>query len=193
VGEENTQETRESDTVKDGEKRDAKTFSRYNPNYFAYGTPTTKIQFSFKFRLVRNLSFYSGYTQTMFWELTKESAPFQDVNFNPEFFYAWQTKHQLLESVDLIPVWHKSNGTDGIKSRSANGFGVRFNGRKELITNLFQWSLGLHHYFSFEPENRDIRDYWGPWEVSVSWLQFYKSVVDRTELTLKFWGGGTYG
>ncbi len=60
---------------------------RYKPSYFLLGHPITKVQVSFRVQLVRDLPVHFGYTQLMMWDLFKSSAPFRDLNYNPDLFY----------------------------------------------------------------------------------------------------------
>lgn len=112
-------------------------FSAYDPMYFLVGADpeNSKFQISFKYRPLNpagSLStrypwmqnFYFAYTQTSFWDLKSNSAPFQDTSYKPELFY-------LSDNIGFRPSWmqgfflqgglrHESNGRGGIFSRSTN-------------------------------------------------------------------------
>ena len=62
-------------------------FSLYQPSYFIFGKENLKMQFSSKYRVAKNYNLYLAYTQVMFWDIYEQSAPFNDINYNPEIFY----------------------------------------------------------------------------------------------------------
>ena len=117
-------------------------FSAYEPMYFLVGTDPkkSKFQISFKYRLLNPKEslveenpwlkgLHLGYTQTSFWDLKSDSAPFEDTSYKPEFFFispnlknrpSWM--HALFLQTGLK---HESNGRDGPASRSANFFYVK--------------------------------------------------------------------
>ena len=112
-------------------------FSPYEPVYFLVGTEPekSKFQVSFKYRLfnpagslvkdhawLQGLHF--GYTQTSFWDLASDSAPFEDTSYKPELFF-------VSSNIKTRPAWmkgfflqtglqHESNGRGGNLSRSTN-------------------------------------------------------------------------
>jgi outer membrane phospholipase A len=109
----------------------------YEPMYFLVGTnpKKSKFQISFKYRFLdpegtsaeelpwlKGLHF--GYTQTSFWDLKSDSAPFEDTSYKPELFF-------LSSNIKRRPSWmqgfflqtgfqHESNGRGGEFSRSTN-------------------------------------------------------------------------
>jgi len=109
----------------------------YEPMYFLVGTEPekSKFQVSFKYRffnpagaLAEDLSwlkaFHFGYTQTSFWDLESDSAPFEDTSYKPELFF-------LSSNINARPSWmqgffvqtgfqHESNGRGGEFSRRTN-------------------------------------------------------------------------
>ncbi|MBW2192580.1 MAG: phospholipase A [Deltaproteobacteria bacterium] len=111
--------------------------SVYEPMYFLVGTDPreSKFQLSFKYRffnpkgaLAERYSWLNGlhlgYTQTSFWDLKSESAPFKDTSYKPELFF-------LSPDIERRPSWmkgffvqtgfqHESNGRGGEFSRSTN-------------------------------------------------------------------------
>lgn len=112
-------------------------FSTYEPMYFLVGTnpEKSKFQISFKYRFmnprgelaaghpwINGLHF--GYTQTSFWNLEADSAPFNDTSYKPELFF-------VTPNLGFRPGWmkgfflqtgfmHESNGRGGTESRSTN-------------------------------------------------------------------------
>ncbi|MBU0681229.1 MAG: phospholipase A [Proteobacteria bacterium] len=111
--------------------------SAYEPIYFLVGTnpEKSKFQFSFRYRLfnpegplvidhpwVKGVNF--GYTQTSFWDLKSNSAPFEDTSYKPELFHVTTNLSQRpswLQGLFLQSgVRHESNGRDEVDSRSTN-------------------------------------------------------------------------
>ncbi len=90
---------------------------RHRDIYAIGGKPNTKVQLSFKLRPVLSLPVYFAYNQIMFWEVTKDSRPFEDIDFNPEFYFAKSLDHPVLRGLSL-GLEHRSNGKDEEASRS---------------------------------------------------------------------------
>lgn len=112
-------------------------FSAYQPMYFLVGArpEDSKFQLSLKYRpfnpagtLSQRHPWLQGvffaYTQTSFWDLESDSAPFQDTSYKPEIFF-------LTDNIRHRPNWlaglflqaglqHESNGQGGQVSRSTN-------------------------------------------------------------------------
>lgn len=155
-------------------------FYAYEPLYFLFGTDpnNAKFQISFKYRFVDDdsefaqehpwlSSFYVAYTQTSFWDLESESAPFRDTNFKPEVFYQFNDVRLPTFSDDAyfdfrFGYQHESNGQDGDESRSLNiGY----------FEPAFHWNITDRYRLSVAPRvwtyvggrdgNEDIRDFRG--------------------------------
>lgn len=113
--------------------------SAYEPIYFLVGANPEKstFQFSFKYQffnvnnpVVANHSwlkgFHFGFTQTSFWDLKSDSAPFKDSSYKPELFYL--TPNVRKSSGRLVGIFfqtglqHESNGQAAAFSRSTNYF-----------------------------------------------------------------------
>lgn len=106
--------------------------STYNPIYGVIGANTdtnAKLELSFKYQLLGHPGdghWYSGfhfaYTQRMFWDTAANSAPFRDVNYQPEFLYFYTLPRN--EHGDQLSVrggfLHESNGRSGDASRAYN-------------------------------------------------------------------------
>jgi len=112
-------------------------FSAYEPMYFLVGTDPdkSKFQISFKYRFLNPRGplvedhpwlsgFHLGYTQTSFWNLKTDSAPFDDTSYKPELFF-------VSPNATFRPAWmkglflqtgfmHESNARGGPESRSTN-------------------------------------------------------------------------
>src|ERR1700761_9482095 len=85
LGEAHAQTTTEKPS-EEGESKPLQ-IENYKPMYFIMGSPNTKIELSFKIKLVEAGNLYFGYTQLMFWELFQKDAFFHDLNYIPELFY----------------------------------------------------------------------------------------------------------
>ncbi|NNK02457.1 MAG: phospholipase, partial [Desulfatitalea sp.] len=111
--------------------------SAYEPIYFLVGTDPaqSKFQISLKYRLfgdenqmARKHSWVSGihfgYTQTSFWDLASDSAPFEDTSYKPELLYMTKNIRQKPDWMHALFVQfgarHESNGRAGNESRSTN-------------------------------------------------------------------------
>jgi outer membrane phospholipase A len=109
----------------------------YEPMYFLVGTDPekSKFQVSFKYRFFNPQSpfaqahpwvdgFHLGYTQTSFWDLKSDSAPFEDTSYKPELF--WLSRNlisggSMFRGMFLQSGYqHESNGRGGDLSRSTN-------------------------------------------------------------------------
>lgn len=159
----------------------------YEPIYFLVGSDPkdSKFQISFKYRFfdarhplghrhpwLRGLHF--GYTQTSFWDLKANSAPFEDANYGPELFYI--SKNIKPASVNTSGLFlqaglkHESNGRGGEESRSTNTVYVKpiwilYNPANRLGLQL---SPKICAYFGNEDENnRDLPAYKGYFEMGV--------------------------
>lgn len=147
--------------------------SAYNPIYAVtgHGTDTnTRLQLSFKYQLLgspNDGNWYSGfhlaYTQRMFWDTAANSAPFRDVNYQPEFLYFYTLPKN--EAGDQLGVrggfLHESNGRDGASSRSYNIVYLQ----PTLDVPIGGWtaSIGprIFHYVGSRDGNEDIARYRG--------------------------------
>lgn len=112
------------------------------------GKDDLKLQLNGKYRIARNFNLYAAYTQTMFWSIFSDSQPFKDINYNPEAFYRiveLDSDTELLKSVDIGYV-HRSNGKDGLDSRSINRVFVKTNlvaqiGRHDIVADLMFYKI----------------------------------------------------
>jgi outer membrane phospholipase A len=162
--------------------------SAYEPICFLVGSDPkdSKFQISFKYRFfdarhplgrrypwLQGLNF--GYTQTSYWDLKAESAPFEDTNYKPELFYISDNlKPEFANTKGLFlqaGVKHESNGHDGDDSRSTNTAYVKpiwilYNPANRLGIQL---SPKLSTYFGNEDENnRDLPAYRGYFEIQAT-------------------------
>ena len=106
---------------------------------------------------------YFSYTQKSFWDLKSPSAPFRDINFNPQLYlyYPRVSSNHWLAGY-RFGVGHESNGRDGSESRSWN--------RAFAETDLSFGSLVLSPkvwYVINKDGNPDIEKYAGHAEIRV--------------------------
>jgi outer membrane phospholipase A len=164
---------------------------QYKPIYFLMGNPYTKIEFSFKTQLVENVPVYFGYTQLMFWNLFIPSPYFQDISYNPLFFYRIPFGQNADQWVDLIPIEHESNGLGGLNERSWNRVGAAYNvshpvlDKARLYLNVKAWIP-----VSENNNNTDIAQYRGVWEIDTTLSQFTGPFFDFDDLTFRLYPGG---
>ena len=161
------------------------------PMYFLLGSPETKVQFSFKEKIVSTSNFYIAYTQRMFWDLFAPSAPFIDINYNPSVYYRIYVDDDKKTILDLIPIEHESNGKNSLDSRSWNRVGARYltthrfdNGFK-LLGSVRAWVP-----FSDSSTNPDLAHYRGIYEIEITLSDFLGKYFDLNDLCLRFYSGG---
>lgn len=163
----------------------AANFSIHEPIYFLVGTDPSKSKFqlSFKYRLFnpsgslsRDYNWLGGihlaYTQTSYWDLASDSAPFEDTSYKPELLYQSENLHQRPSWLDGLflqtGVRHESNGRAGDESRSTNTVYFRpiamfFDQESQLG---FSLSPKAWAYFNNEEDtNGDFADYRGYFEL----------------------------
>lgn len=164
-------------------------FSGYLPMYFLVGNPDSKIQISFKAKIIRKVPLYAAYTQRSYWNLFQKSSPFLDASYHPEIFYRLplRDEHQW---VDLGLIEHESNGKDGTDSRSWNRSYLRFSTVSSLQNRAkLYWTVRAWVPYRYE-ENESILHYRGLYEVNATYADFLGSFFDRGDLTLSFYSGG---
>ena len=183
-------------------------FSTYQPTYFLVGTDPekSKFQISFKYRLFnpsgslsRDLSWLKGfhlaYTQTSYWDLDSDSAPFEDTSYMPELFY-------MTDNIRWRPSWmegfilqagvqHESNGRAGDFSRSTNYVYVK----PQFIFYHRPTQLGvmisprfLAYFNNDDNTNQDLDDYRGNAELEIDFGRAHSFVV---KTNLRFAEEGT--
>jgi outer membrane phospholipase A len=157
----------------------------YEPIYVLLGTnlEKSKFQFSFRYRFFNPTGplaadypwitgVHFGYTQTSFWDLKTDSAPFEDTSYKPELFH-------LTENLIRRPNWmkgiflqsgilHESNGQGEDRSRSTNILYLK------SIAILFNEDSGLglqiapkiwYYFRNSKVHNDDLPDYRGYFEL----------------------------
>jgi outer membrane phospholipase A len=156
--------------------------STYNPIYAVLGNGTdtnAKLEISFKYQLFGREGdpdgswlngFHFAYTQRMFWDLAADSAPFRDVNYQPEFLYFYSLPKN--ERGDQLSVrggyLHESNGRDGSASRGYNIVYIQ----PQLDFPIGDWTISagprLFKYVIDRSNNPDIARYRGHQALSFS-------------------------
>jgi phospholipase A1 len=164
-----------------------------------------KFQISMKFRvLTPNLYVlkynifpaYFAYTQKSLWNINQPSSPFEENNYNPEFFLDYPVNAVIigrikLRNIVVSPIEHESNGLTGVQSRSWNRqyvlIKVGFESKEKLeVTNSFLSDkallyVKLWHAWGYEEENAYLQsvgkndtflDYMGRGEVGISVRNF---------------------
>lgn len=176
------------------QEEDASNIFRHRDIYFLTGEPDSKLQLSFKLRPLRAQNLYFAYTQQMFWQLGKHSAPFSDVNYNPELFYAWPIGKDFVRALRL-GIEHRSNGKDGPTSRSMDRFYAESNlavglGRYEVL-----WNLKVYRLYDLDwVNNRDLSNYTGWWSTRFTVQGVDQDYFPRkAEAYISFYPGGATG
>jgi phospholipase A1 len=175
-----------------------KNISFYEPMYFLVGTQPeySKFQLSLKYRLfnpekpfVKKRSwvkgFHFGYTQTSFWDLASDSAPFEDTSYKPELFYITdrlKTKITAWNALFLqAGLRHESNGRGGEFSRSTNiaylqPIFIFYN--KHDRTGLKITPKVWTYYGNEDENNPDIQNYRGYFNLGVTFGKADGLVID---------------
>jgi phospholipase A1 len=122
-----------------GKKTD-RPVAAHKVNYFSLNrwpgnsNAQVKFQISMKFRVLApdlyvlkyNLfPAYFAYTQKSLWNIGQKSGPFEESNYNPEFFLDYPVNAAIigrlkLRNIVISPIEHESNGLAGPQSRSWN-------------------------------------------------------------------------
>ncbi len=175
-----------------------KNISYYKPMYFLVGIEpeNSKFQLSLKYRFfnpeksfVREYpwiqGFHFGYTQTSFWDLKSDSAPFEDTSYKPELLYIsprLKTQWPALDALLLqAGIRHESNGRGGDLSRSTNIIYVEpvlvfFNEKRRtgLKINPSVWT----YVDNDDKTNPDLYEYRGFFNIGVTFGKADSLVVD---------------
>ena len=177
-----------------------KNISFYEPMYFLVGTDPkySKFQLSLKYRLFNPekpfakkrqwlQGFHFGYTQTSFWDLASDSAPFEDTSYKPEIFYITSRLKTRLGGLDGLflktGLRHESNGQGGVSSRNTaylEPILIFYNSQRQTGLKI---APRLWTYFGNEDANNpDLEKYRGNFDLGVTFGKAEGAVVDT-----KFW------
>jgi len=166
--------------------------SHYKPIYFIMGRPDTKIELSFKVQIVQDLPIYFGYTQLMRWELFIHSP------YDPLVFYRLELKNGYGRWIDLIPLEHESNGKGGADERSWNRVGASYHfgglnpgSDANPSQTFFSGDFKAWVPFIYNPNNTNLAQYRGIWELDLSLTNLAPHLFDFSDLTLRLYPGGS--
>jgi phospholipase A1/A2 len=177
-------------TVTQVDEQNAIRLSAHRPLYFLFGDPVAKVQLSAKEQIFAGVPLYVGYTQLMLWDFGKESTPFNDVNFNPEFFYRFQLSDA--ERLDLGFFEHASNGKAGEESRSINSSYLAYTRTFEHENFEIEPGLKVAGFWALDHYNKDYRDYLGFWTGTLR-LSMRDIVLPYAEFNFEIRPGGQWG
>lgn len=164
-------------------------FSLYQPSYFVFGKDDLKMQFSAKYRVAKNYDLYLGYTQVMLWKVYDQSAPFEDINYNPEVFYRLvEGDTKFIRSIDF-GYHHTSNGEEGEKSRSIDRLFLKTNIATNFGRNNVLGEFTLQNIYSKAAANKDIVDHMGFWELKLIVTHVLVHDTQRIDVLYRFFAG----
>lgn len=167
--------------------------SPYKPTYLLLGSVNTKVELSFKGQLVEQVPVFFGYTQLMFWDLFESSAPFSDINYNPEVFYRGYFFDDKRSWLDFGVFEHESNGKGGDDSRSWDRAYLRYSDQWKLGERFSMYASAKAWVPYATIDNSDIAKYRGLAEFTVSFSGFLGRFFQRDDLIFRFYfGGATY-
>lgn len=173
------------------DRKDGLEVYRHNLNYFISGQPDTKVQLSFKIRLVHDIDIFFAYTQTMFWDLfTRDSSPFSDLNYNPDLFHRWYLQNGMLKGIDF-GFEHRSNGRDELASRSWNRTYVTARTEFHIGSIATEWNTKFYYFSQLDSTNQDIPYQLGFVETSLAFKDLFPDYLREAELQLTIIPGGT--
>jgi len=179
-------EALDSDSIQDEFER-GPYFGLYKDNYFIFGPPVgpkptahntnVKFQISVSQRLTKSVLPFGSYlflfyTQKCFWNVLENSFPMTDLNFNPGLGFTKPlfVKNRFIGKVSLI-FEHESNGKAEKDSRSWNRVSLSSNILIDPTTMVYAklwipWVDGEN--------NRDLLDYYGLYQVGISYMTLSK-------------------
>jgi phospholipase A1 len=164
-------------------------FTYHEPTYFIFGEDDLKLQFSGKYRIAKSLNLYFGYTQIMFWSIYTTSQPFTDINYHPEIFYRFvDNEMKFLKSLDFGFI-HSSNGKDGLDSRSLNRVFLKTNWATKISRHSLVGDFNFYSIVSDEKNNRDIKNYMGFWDFTLTLTHLLTHGKDRLDFEVRTFAG----
>lgn len=164
-------------------------FSAHQPNYIISGAGDLKLQLSFRYRLLKKIPFFFGYTQRMFWDIHKDSKPFHDINFQPELFYRFIIKDRFLKSIDT-GVLHYSNGKAEEESRSLNQVYASFN-MVDHNNSYVNFVSSIQTFYTFDKEytNQDYVNYVGYYKIHAGFMNLLDRNGKNIDLGVSLFAG----
>lgn len=103
-------------TSPDGLAKEEIKIYRYQPFYFLYGNPRSRVQISLLASPINEIPLFFGYTQRIKWSLLEVSIPIEEVQYHPDMF--WRFDKIIDNTFVDIGVEHISNGKSGAGSHS---------------------------------------------------------------------------
>jgi outer membrane phospholipase A len=156
-------------------------FFTYRPIYYGFSayhndhnsTGESKYQFSFKYELFGESSWYLAYTQKTIWSTQANSAPMKETNYRPEIFYGLQTDSEGMPYVQFGLYNHESNGEPE---------GTSLQWETHYVEPIFKFDaytirLTLWIPFLFKSEDKvtggrgELFDYYGNGEIEIRYDQ----------------------
>ena len=203
-----------TDQIPKGETKYEKDSPNPDPNGVHYIHNEVKYQISLRADYMTNwfgfAQMWTGaYTQTSYWQIFIDSAPFRDTNYKPEVFVTIPFFHQF-DTLGMKAVSfgykHSSNGqpvdTNGTRRRNGEGpvEGSRSRSWNRIYARAyFQWKnffseITVWHKFE-EPiatdDNPDIEDFYGPGSLEFGYVN--KKLLTRLTLRPSFTKGHLTG
>lgn len=197
----------------------------YKINYFAMNNwpwnsaSQAKFQFSMKFRVLKPDLYifasnyfpaYVAYTQKSMWNIGQPSSPFEETNYNPEFFLDYPVNKTIMGRVHLRNVVvgileHESNGLAGPQSRSWNRqyvlvrFGLKAKEKLDITNSFLADKASLYiklwlpsgyteqdDYLKAVGNNNKFLDYMGRGELGLSIRNFlWRGAMKDHQLDIK--------
>jgi outer membrane phospholipase A len=179
--------------------------SPYKDNYIISGDTEedqVKLQISVKYNLFypAKTGINFAYTQRSYWRIYDDSSPFVETNYMPEAFYIFESGNNIFGNyvipyVDYIkasPIYHKSNGRDGLDSRSMNIYYGEIQVSYGDAINIGA-SGKVYGYYNKAKENEFINDYNKNYEANVFIKHRSRTVqfLDKEEINVRFAGDPT--
>lgn len=143
---------------------------------FSGDTLDLKFELGMKFGLFPNIEGLEplsplkfGYSQRSWWDVSEESAPFKEHNYNPEIFWdftenlARPSRKPRLHIFDLVGIEHQSNGLNGVNSRSWDRI---YATRTLRSSEAWSWTFKYWQAMNLGDFNEDIEDYLGTAEIT---------------------------
>lgn len=183
-------------------------FRPYKDNYIVFGQARTadgsppfsgeqldtKFELGLTFNLfqeITNLTFLAplafGYSQRSWWDVSKDSQPFAEHNYNPEIFWQFDQPARPMIGrfpfVDVVGFEHQSNGLPGVNSRSWDRAYIQK--EYDLLPGL-SIDVKLWRVLGDEATNQDITDYLGQGQATVKFRP-----NERTQIRLKLMKGNS--
>lgn len=169
-------------------------FQPYKKNYLIVGamrnkddTPAfsgnnfdMKFELGMMFSLIPNannssgaLPLHFGYSQIAWWDISEDSAPFQELNYNPEVFYDFAGPDRIsapdlsrmrnLLYIDRLGLEHQSNGLNDERSRSWDRIYIQ---REFVFSEVLSFDVKLWKVLNKDRFNENITDYLGNLQIT---------------------------